>query len=414
MSSRLEINHGIKVSKTAIDNRFNDHCQTFIGAVLGEILRERYHEWSQSYGPEVFASFNRVRIKDSTKFKIPDFLKDDYPGVGGCAGPAGIGIQFEYDIKSGDILSMKITNGSANDHETMDAACSEIMAGDLIIRDLGYFSREVFRTFSENNAFFLSRLDSQSIVVVDKGRKRLCFKELYRQMKSRGIEQQEIDVLIGSNNQLKVRLIAQIVPNQIYEKRVRECEKRNKVNNRIKHRKSDSKAPLQMKEETRARYHFTLLITNIPRKDLPPAKAFALYRIRWQVELIFKSWKGVYNVDKIGRMKKQRFICILLAKLLLIAIHLQLIFRIQAAITNSVTGRDRKKMKFLILSVNKVFKTLHGLFDSFMQMIRSRKSVSAYTAMVCQILSRNHALEKRKNKLSSPEILELFICITNK
>lgn len=414
MSTRLELHHGIKVSRNAIDKRFNASCEEFIKSVLGEVLRERYSEWLKAYGCGIFSAFNRVRIKDSTKFQIPDSLKDEFPGMGGCASKAGVSIQFEYDIKSGEILYMEIGKGSANDHEDLEVACLDIQAGDLLIRDLGYFSHEVFRRLSERKACFLSRLDNHSVVVIEKTGEKLSFEKLYRRMQKQGLSQTQVTVLIGSRKQLKVRLMLQVVPEQVYEQRMRNYHKRNACNARIKNRKSDSKDPPQIRSETKARYHFTLLITNIPDKDLPLEKALPLYRIRWQVELLFKGWKGVYNVDKTSRMKKERFLCILLAKLLLIAIQLQLIFRLQATITNSAPKNAGEKMKFPILSPQKVLKTLHGLLPDFMQMIRGKQKIPWYIGIVQQILSRNHTLERRKNKLSFPEILELFCCIIEK
>jgi hypothetical protein len=42
MSLYQERCHGTVVSRTAINNRFNDACELFVAAVLSEILRERY------------------------------------------------------------------------------------------------------------------------------------------------------------------------------------------------------------------------------------------------------------------------------------------------------------------------------------------------------------------------------------
>jgi hypothetical protein len=414
MSSHLELRHNTVVSRTAINKRFNDACEVFVAAVLGEILRERYKEWTPAYGETVFAWFNRVRIKDSTKFQLPDSLKDDFPGVGGCAGKAGVSIQFEYDIKSGDILYMSIGNGSSNDHEEKSEACAKIENGDLIIRDLGYFSREVFQAFMDKGAYFLSRLDSQITVITDKERKQLSFKEIYREMKKKGIDRKEVMVLIGSEKKINVRLIMESAPKEVYEKRVRDARKRNKVNSRKKHRKSGSKKPLVLKEETLARYRFTLLITNIEPDKLHHSQALPLYRIRWQVELVFKIWKGTYKVAEVGPMKKQRFVCLLMAKLILLAIQQQQTYRLQGKIVSKVGKTARKKIEYLVLSPNKVAKTLHELFKDFYRMIRGRISVASYAAMLETLMARNHELERRKDKVSFPELLFIFTCKTRK
>ena len=50
--------------------------------------------------------FERVRIKDSTIFILPDFLQEYYCGTGSDVNTSkvGINIQFEYDIKSSFIV----------------------------------------------------------------------------------------------------------------------------------------------------------------------------------------------------------------------------------------------------------------------------------------------------------------------
>jgi hypothetical protein len=334
--------------------------------------------------------------------------------VGGCAGEAGVSIQFEYDIKSGDILYMSIGNGSSNDHEEKSEACAKIENGDPIIRDLGYFSHEVFRTFMDEGAYFLSRPDSQITVITEKERKKLPFKEIYRKMKKKGINRKEVTVLLGNKDKIKVRLIMETVPEELYQKRVHNAKKRNKVNSGKKHRKSGSEGPLVLKDETRARYRFTLLITNIEPDKLHRSHALSLYRIRRQVELVFKIWKGVCKVDEVGQMKKQRFICMLMAKLILLAIRQQLTYRLQGKITGKAGKTAGKKIEYPVLSLNKVAKTLRELFGEFCRMIRGRMSIASYAAMIETVLSGNHELERQKNKLSFFEILFLFTCKTIK
>ena len=42
---------------------------------------------------------------------------------------------------------------------------------------------------------------------------------------------------------------------------------------------------------------FLYVFTDLPRKVLPPAEALELYRLRWQIELVFKRLKSVLNLD---------------------------------------------------------------------------------------------------------------------
>jgi hypothetical protein len=426
ISTRFQQCYGIEVSKQAIDKRFNENCVKFVKRVFGEVIHDRYKECLCAYGDDIFLPYHRVRVKDSTKFQLPAAMQKDFPGIGGCASKAGVSIQFEYDVKNGDILFIEIGKGSANDREDATKTCRQVEAGDLILRDLGYSSCDVFSTFTEQGAYFLSRLDSQTLVFQEENQQRLSFKRLYRQMQKKRIQEKELNVLVRSDKQLKARLLVKIVPEEVYEKRIRERERQNKSKACKKRRKPDSDSPQEsnINDETKARYRFTLLITNIESETLPLSKAFPLYRVRWQIELVFKSWKSSFHVDKIQRMKKERFLSLLMAKLILATICLQVFFRVQAALTKygerkkeSKAGKKKKKGKkltYIILSRVKVFKTLHSLFDDFFRMLAGKRGVGILAASIQQLLWRNHELERRKNKLSLPDILELFICETEK
>lgn len=59
-----------------------------------------------------------------------------------------------------------------------------------------------------------------------------------------------------------------------------------------------------------------LLITNAPAQRLPLAAAAYLYRVRWQVELIFKQWKSVLRIHILPSNNKYRVQCEVWARLL--------------------------------------------------------------------------------------------------
>jgi hypothetical protein len=86
--------------------------------------------------------FQRIRILDATIFQVPKHLAHVYPGSGGCAQTAGIKIQLEYDLHSGQFLNFQIGPGKNND-KTFGTECLDTLRpSDLCIRDLGYFSLE--------------------------------------------------------------------------------------------------------------------------------------------------------------------------------------------------------------------------------------------------------------------------------
>ncbi len=55
--------------------------------------------------------FQRIRILDATFFQVSKHLASVYPGSAGCAQPAGIKIQLEYDLHCGQFLNFQVEPG---------------------------------------------------------------------------------------------------------------------------------------------------------------------------------------------------------------------------------------------------------------------------------------------------------------
>ena len=53
----------------------------------------------------MISAFERIRILDATVFQLPDAFAIDYPGSGGSSNMAGVKIQLEYDLLSGQFAT---------------------------------------------------------------------------------------------------------------------------------------------------------------------------------------------------------------------------------------------------------------------------------------------------------------------
>ena len=156
MVSLLESSFGVTITKQSLDERFNEKSEAYVKAVLCEVLREHF---ANLYSEELLPDFARILIKDSTKFMIPAGLESEYRSGGGdvhSRSEAGISIQYEYDLKSGEIPYLNLTSGNRNDRTDAGETADQMGKGDLIIRDLGYFSTPVLKSCTEQGAFFLS------------------------------------------------------------------------------------------------------------------------------------------------------------------------------------------------------------------------------------------------------------------
>jgi hypothetical protein len=59
-----------------------------------------------------------------------------------------------------------------------------------------------------------------------------------------------------------------------------------------------------------------------------PANIRSFYRLRWQIELIFKIWKSIGKIRAVKKVKQPRLECYVYAKLIFIVLGWQLLWRV--------------------------------------------------------------------------------------
>lgn len=208
--------HNISITKQGINSRFNDGAQTFMKGVFEDIFHDQIN-WA--YNLDFLKHFSSVNIKDGTKFQLHKSLKELFPGAGGSGTGAGVCIQTEFDLKSGVMTEFDITPEKQSDFKTANKWAEKATAGALYIADLGYFNVSSFQKIIKAEASFLSLLVG-SIKVFTLNGELICFDKIYKEMKRNKIIIKEMNVLVGVEVKLPVRLIIELVPDNIYTERI--------------------------------------------------------------------------------------------------------------------------------------------------------------------------------------------------
>ncbi len=384
--------HDIGITKQGMDKRFNDHTLSFLKALIEKQLSL---ELDQQIEAGWLSSFNRVLIKDGTRFDLPEEYRDYLPGSGGSASKAGACLQFEYDLKNGRITDLNLTPANRPDVRDAKEGLDAVAKNDLILRDLGYYSFLSLTNISGKGAFYISRLGSTTVVyqMKDDQWQRLNFKALFAKMKQDKVSHLEMKVLIGAKEKIPVRLIAELMPEAVYEERMRKV------------RRIHQKKGYKPSKEYECMARFNLFITNVPEVVLPAEVVPVLYRIRWQVELIFKIWKSVIGIHHARKMKYIRWLCLLHFKLLLMLINWNAIM---------IQRGHLYRSKGQLLSLNKCFKTL---FDNTCRLRAALKKglpgIVDLIHWIVKTLNENHWVERKKKALGLEKIFYILYCKSN-
>jgi IS4 transposase len=302
----LAQHHQKLLSKVALHKRFNSRSFDFLKAVLAEQMASKLHLADET----VWQPFNKVIIADSCKFALPQQFAKDYPAHSGNRARALMNMQYSFDLKHGNWEGLELTKGTENDMKYTKRTLEQISKGDLHIRDLGYLSHAYLRKIVKEEAFFISRLHPLwNPVLCDTGKK-VDWVSLYEKMKKKRAAHFETMIVIGKGrNAFNCRLIAVPVPEEVWAERIRKAQARAKS------------VGYQLTDEYKHRCRFSLFLTNTSQETLNSVDISQLYRLRWQIELVFKTWKSLFDIHKVKVVKKERLECHLIAKFIWILIN---------------------------------------------------------------------------------------------
>lgn len=156
----MQTHFDCSVSREAIHKRFTPEAVVFMKAFLAKLIELKLV--TEKSVPSALKSFNRLCIKDSTKFSIPKEFSGTYPGYNGFhKGSALMNIQYEYDLLSANWSCLDFTKATRNDQADSRETPDNIETNDLHIRDLGYVTMPYLLGITERQAFFLNRLPAQ-------------------------------------------------------------------------------------------------------------------------------------------------------------------------------------------------------------------------------------------------------------
>jgi hypothetical protein len=288
---------GVAVSGPGLNQRIDDEAV----ALLDQVLTGAVAAGVCAPGSDcaLFARFSAVHIEDSSYLSLPPALADAWRGAGGNASQAGAKVLLDYDYLSGHLAAVEMVEGVCADQASR-LAQTLAEPESLHLFDLGFFSQYRLAELHAGGSYFVSRLQYQTaLYTLDQRRI-----DLEAWLTHCPEAQWEVAVLLGATVKLPVRLLAQRVPQAIAEQRRRKAKALAK-------RRGRTLAP-----QTLRLMEWNLFCTNVPPAWWGLEQVLAVYKLRWQVELLFKLFKSQAGLDQIGPWRPARVLCQLYARLI--------------------------------------------------------------------------------------------------
>jgi hypothetical protein len=299
---------GGSVSKQAVFDRIHAGATAFAQELLQKVLLQQS---AKGFVEGLFSAFGKVLLQDSTTLKLPQSLSAIFPGNHSRGEQKAIArIQSIINIKAMEFIDFVLGSYTQNDQSASGSILQWARKGDLVIRDMGYFAMATFEKLIKAEIHFLSRL-KYGVKLYDRQGNEIPLSVLLKGNKA--VDQW---VYIGVEKKLWVRLVMLPIPAEQRSQRVRKA-------------KHDRDKRLHHSRQYYQWLGYSVYITDVEKQIWSPKEVAKAYSVRWQIEIIFKSWKTGFHLQDMlheGCGNEHRVRVSILLMLLFICLFMQKIY----------------------------------------------------------------------------------------
>ena len=242
----------------------------FMRAVLCRLLDELACEVLRFGSESPFRRFSHIRIQDGTSFALKSTLADTWPGRFTTISPAAVELHVDFDLMSEMVNRVELTPDSAPERQSLPGA--QDLVGELFLADRGYFDLPYLQALDTAGGFFIFRgkTDINPLIVRAIGPDGRAVEQLHdKRLK-------DVKALLSKH--------------ECVDLTVRFTARRDKLED------GEFECRLVVHPNLRGDETPRYLVTNLDADAFTPEQVSDGYRLRWQIELLFKEWKSHANL----------------------------------------------------------------------------------------------------------------------
>ncbi len=259
--------------------RFTPKLCEFLRRCLQYALAELPREPGRDLDPRLRQFVEDVVIKDSTVVRLHASLATKFPATRSRKVAAGVKVDALLSVCANGPKSVALVGERTHDIKTL--RLGPWVKGRILLADLGYYSHRHFAKIAEYGGFFDSRLKASADPL------------FVRSLKvHRG---QAIDLEGKRLSEVLPRLRREVLDAEV------ELSFKHRIYNGRRSGDTFVCRLVAVWDEKEREYHAYL--TNIAPERLTAEEVAELYRLRWEVELLFKELKSSYALDKFRTTK---------------------------------------------------------------------------------------------------------------
>ena len=367
---------GKTVSKQAVFGRMNESWVKTVKTLLQKVIGQQAEK---QINHRLFAHFKNVWLQDSTTLHLPDILVNKFKGNVSRGETKSVAkLNVIVHALSGLCPVMEWSSFTVNEQRLSKSILQTAKSGDLVIRDLGYFVLNVFHQMITAKIYFLSRWKYGLQLYHHRTGEAINLAQLLN-----GRTWLDQEVICGKENAVKVRLVAMKLSAE-------------QTNERIRKAKHDRDRRLNHSQDYYILLGYVIFITNVEIEKWDSKQVADAYRIRWNIEILFKSWKSGFRLEHLipeARTNTARVESILYLMLIYIAWFQLLIYAPLRWQVYNKTGKH--------LSIIKVAKLIKSKQMDWMKNEISKALKREITYCCCY--------EKRQDRINEEMFLQQFL-----
>ena len=374
---------GCTLSKQALWERCTDRAAKFLQAILQSLLASLAIQSGLVF-PSSLNFFGRVLLQDSTTLAVSKELARFFPGARNQRGAQGglLKIQACYDLLSQSFVHFSLSSYRRNDQAAAADVLPLLRAGDLVIRDLGYFVLEIFEQIAQAHAYFLSRFRAGVGLWETDGTTPVNLLALLRRFGS--LDRQ----FCFGDKKVRARLVAVRLPAEVAAER-----------RRLARQNRDRRCPPSA--ERLALLDWAIFITNVPRTVWSARTVAQMYGLRWRIEIVFKAWKSHFALAQVPAGSKAQVESLIYAKLIFI-----ILFQVCFAQWLPQTQTEERSALSLL-------KVAQAIKDYLLILVVSRRGTDAALAWQ-QLLNTHCRYERRRRRYFMQDAQWCGYAVTNR
>jgi hypothetical protein len=244
----------------------------FIHAILEELLAKLAAPVLEAIPKRILAQFEEILVHDGTSFALKNALAKRWPGRFTKQAPAAVELHVTMSILTDNPIAITLAPDKEAERPFSPQAAS--LKNRLVLEDRGYEARDFFEAVQNAGGFFVVR-GTKSIRPTIRGA---------RDAKGRRVRQLEGKRLswgVLPRHDVDLDIAWKCDSGKIYSGRLVVFYVKGKRNKKT----------------------YVYLHTNVPRGSFSAGDVDLLYKLRWQVELLFKEWKSHANLHKFDTSK---------------------------------------------------------------------------------------------------------------